>query len=245
MSPPVAALGGNGTSPLDVVRCSVVSVSGHGGIPPCPRTTRLSRGVRGSCGTRPLRPPASLLHNAAFWKVLASRSAKAPLGVAHRFAPLRVSKTGVMQSGLRWSRSHSRRRFPVADTPYAPPSTRPCGSRGTWALVRRCALCFGQWPTASHLVCAPAHPQGLARFAGIGPARSARPPPEGAPSARAPLSLGFATRFVARHARNTGTTGLTACKPAWPLAYFSGHERARGLPFSIIATKTIANYSRV
>ena len=46
-----------------------------------------------------------------------------------------------MQSGLRWSRSHSRRRFPVACTPYAPPSARPCGCRGTWALVRRCALC--------------------------------------------------------------------------------------------------------
>ena len=43
--------------------------------------------VHGSCGTCPLRPPASLLHKAAFWKVLASRSAKAPLGVAHRFAP--------------------------------------------------------------------------------------------------------------------------------------------------------------
>ena len=55
VSPPVAALGGNGTSPLEVVRRSVVSVSGHGGVPPCPGTTKLSRGVRGSCGTRPLR----------------------------------------------------------------------------------------------------------------------------------------------------------------------------------------------
>ena len=140
VSPPVAALGGSGTSPLDSVRCSVVSVSGHGGIPPCPRTTRLSRGVRGSCGARPLRPPASLLHNAAFCKVQGSRCAKAPLGAPHRFAPIQVYKTGVMQSGLRWSRSHSRRRFPVACTPYAPPSARPCGCRGTWALVRRCAL---------------------------------------------------------------------------------------------------------
>ncbi len=46
-----------------------------------------------------------------------------------------------MQSGLRWSWSHSRRRFPVVGTPYAPPSARPCGCRGTVALVRRCALC--------------------------------------------------------------------------------------------------------
>ena len=104
--PPVAALGGSGTSPLDPVRCSVVSASGQGGVPPCPGTTSLSRGVCGSCGTRPLRPPASLLHNAAFCKVSASRCAEAPLGVAHRFAPSRVSKTGVMQSGLRWVRAH-------------------------------------------------------------------------------------------------------------------------------------------
>ena len=130
VSPPVAALGGYGTSPLDHVRCSVVSVSGHGGIPPCPRTTRLSRGVRGSCGARPLRPPASLLHNAALPSVPASRCAKAPLGAGHRFAPSRVKATGVMQSGLRWRRSHSRRRFPVAvlcTAPYTPPSAHPCG----------------------------------------------------------------------------------------------------------------------
>ena len=85
--PPVAALGGNGTSPLDPVRCSVVSASGQGGVPPCPRTTRLSCGMHGSCGTRPLRPPASLLHNAALPSVPASRCAKAPLGAGHRFAP--------------------------------------------------------------------------------------------------------------------------------------------------------------
>ena len=29
------------------------------------RNTAMSKGVRGSCGIRPLRPPASLLHNAA------------------------------------------------------------------------------------------------------------------------------------------------------------------------------------
>ena len=141
--------------------------------------------MRGSCGTRPLRPPASLLHNAAFCKVLASRCAKLHLVSPTAGAPSRVYKTGIMQSGLRWGWSHSRRRFPVASAPYAPPSARPCGCRGTLALVRRCALCFDQWPTASHLVCAPAHPQGLARFAGVGSARSARPPPKGAPSARA------------------------------------------------------------
>ena len=89
---PVAALGGNGTSPLNPVRCSVVSVSGHGGVPPCPGTTKLSRGLRGSCGTRPLRPPASLLHNAAFCEVVASRYAKAALCVVHRFRALTGSQ---------------------------------------------------------------------------------------------------------------------------------------------------------
>ena len=126
------------------VRCSADMASARLRIvldQPSPAARPGRSAVRGSCGTRPLRPPASLLHNAAFCKVLASRSAKAPLGVAHRFAPSRVSKTGVMQSGLRWSRSHSRRRFPVVGTPYAPPSARPCGCRGTVALVRRCALC--------------------------------------------------------------------------------------------------------
>jgi len=48
---------------------------------------RPSRRVRGSCGARPLRPPASLLHNAALPSVPASRCAKAPLGAGHRFAP--------------------------------------------------------------------------------------------------------------------------------------------------------------
>ena len=117
VSPSVAALGGNGTSPLYLARCSVGFVSGHDGVPPCPGSTRLSLGVSGCCSARPLRPHASLLHNAAFCEVFASRCAKAPLSVAHRFAPSRVHKTGVMQSGLRWG----------------------CGCRGTWALVRRFA----------------------------------------------------------------------------------------------------------
>ena len=115
----------------------------------------LAPGMRGSCGARPLRPPASLLHNAALPSVPASRCAKAPLGAGHRFAPCRVKATGVMQSGLRWSRSHSRRRSPVVGTPYAPPSARPCGCCGAVASVRRCAHCSGQWPAASYLVCAP------------------------------------------------------------------------------------------
>ncbi len=137
-----------------VLRESVVLVSGHGGVPPCPITTKLSRDVRDSRDTCPLRPPASLLHKAAFWKVLASRCAKAPLGVAHRFAPWRVSKIGLMQSGLRWCRRVSRRRSPVAGAPYAPPTGRPCACRGwlVWSGAPRYIVC--QWPAAS-LRCVP------------------------------------------------------------------------------------------
>jgi hypothetical protein len=112
----------------------------------------------GIVDTRPLRPPASLLHNAALPSVPASRCAKAPLGAGHRFAPYRVKATGVMQSGLRWRRSHSRRRSPFAFAPYAPPSARPCGVPAPWhqSGAARCVL--GQWPAASHVVCAPTRP---------------------------------------------------------------------------------------
>ena len=58
----------------------------------------------------------------------------------------------------------------------------------TWALVRRCALRFGQWPTASHVVSAPPT-LGLAA-ARHWPARSARPPPRG--SLRTARKLGGA-----------------------------------------------------
>ena len=65
-----------------------ISASGHGGVPPCPAITRLSRGVRGVCSVRPLRPPASLLHITASSSVPASRCAKAPLGAGHRLRAL-------------------------------------------------------------------------------------------------------------------------------------------------------------
>lgn len=171
--PPVAALGCSGTSPLDPVRCSVVSVSARGAGAPRTGSGELHRqcfasvgqcagaqiwprlagascwishrlrlglapGMRGSCGVRPLRqsyitphcpqcPPVS--RKLLLWRP--------PLRA------LRVKATGVMQNCLRWVRSHSRRRFPVVGTPYAPPSARPCGCCGTAALVRRCAHCSG------------------------------------------------------------------------------------------------------
>ena len=46
------------------------------------------RVVLGFCGVHPLRPPAALLHKAAFCEVVASRYAKAALGVDHRWRAL-------------------------------------------------------------------------------------------------------------------------------------------------------------
>jgi len=87
--------------PLDLCWQVVVSVSGHGGVPPCPGTTRLrvvfvAVVALARYGT-PLRGPSGL-HRVLFCEVAASRCAKAPLGVAHRFAPSRVYKTHPMQS---------------------------------------------------------------------------------------------------------------------------------------------------
>ena len=140
-----------------------------------------------------------------------------------------------MQSGLRWSRSHSRRRFPVVGTPYAPPSARPCGCRGTWASVRRCALCA--WSVACGQSCGvcPRPPLCFAA-ARHQPCALVCPsaPRGGSLSPRACL-VGFATGLVAAPARNTGATGLTACKPASPLAYFLGAMAAAFAMYLIAA----------
>jgi hypothetical protein len=81
-----------------------------------------------------------------------------------------------------------------------------------WSGAARCVV--GQWPAASHVVCAPAHPC-ASPLRGISPARwSARPPPVGAPSARAPCLLGFATSLVAATHGIRGLQAETACKPA-------------------------------
>jgi hypothetical protein len=95
-----------------------------------------------------------------------------------------------MQSGLRWvgrtavgaSRSHWHALRAAV--------WRPCGCRGTVALVRRCAQCSSQWPAASYLVCAPPTlwPR---RCAALALRWSARPPPRGSLS---PAHGGFNNR---------------------------------------------------
>ena len=114
-----------------------------------------TRGVRGVCDAPPLRPPATLLHKAAFQKVQGSRCAKSSLGAPHRCAPSRVSRTGLMQSGLHWRRSHSRRRSPVAGT--RPTRRRLCAlvvclRCGIGQALRAVCLLSGLWPV---MLCVP------------------------------------------------------------------------------------------
>ena len=100
------------------------------------------------------------LHNAPFQKVQGSHSAKAAFCALHRCAPSRVSKKGVMQNCLRWSGLVSRLHSPAASR-LTCSRLSPLWCAGAVALVRRYALCFGQWPSAIYLVSAPAHPWGL------------------------------------------------------------------------------------
>ena len=174
VSPPVAALGGNGTSPLDPVRCSVVSASGHGGVPPCPRSTRLSRGVRGSCGTRPLRQNYIMPHCI---KCRSSHS-QAHFVSPHRFAPSGFTQQALCKIAFAGA---------VASRLHSPVATRPTCSRlsplwcaGVVAYIRRFAHGSGRRLRRASCV-SPRPPLGLASFA-ASPARSARPPPKGAPS---------------------------------------------------------------
>ncbi len=208
VSPPVAALGGSGTSPLYPVLCSVVSASGHGGVPPCPGSTKLSRGVRGSCVACPLRqsyitphcpqcPPVS--RKLLLWRP--------PLRA------LRVKATGFMQNCLRWRGSHSRRRFPVAGAPYTPPSARPCGCACTLALVRRCALCCRSVACGQSCGVCPRPPVGLAA-ARLGYALNCPSAPQGGSLSQ--RACGFTCYKVSSWSRNeyAGLQAGTACKPA-------------------------------
>jgi hypothetical protein len=199
---------GRGTSPVLrkcwSVRCGADMASARLRIvldQPSP-AARPGRCVRGSCGARPLRqsyikphcpqcPPVS--RKLLLWQP--------PLRA------LRVKATGFMQNCLRWVRSHSRRRFPVVGTPYAPPSARPCGCRGTVALVRRCALCG--WSVACGQSCGvcPRPPLCFAAARHQPCALVCPSAPRGGSLARAPMLLGFATSLVAGHAWNTGATG--------------------------------------
>lgn len=103
---------------------------------------------------------------------------QAPFVSPHRFAPFGFTQQALCKIAFAGAVA-SRRRFPVALRP-----TRcrlsPLWCAGVAAYVRRCAHCFGQRLRRTSCVC-PRPPLGLACFA-ASPARSARPPPKGAPS---------------------------------------------------------------
>ena len=131
----------------------------HAQAPRGCRVVRVAVVVRARWGTHcvALRVYIGML----FCEVAASRCAKAPLGVAHRFAPSRVYKTGITLSGLRWVRSHSRRRSPVAFAPYAPPagSLVAIVALWHWSGASRWVLVSGLRPV---MLCVPRPPCGLA-----------------------------------------------------------------------------------
>jgi len=210
------SLGGGSTSPLSSVRCSVDPVSGQGGVPPCPGTTRLSLGCCGSCGACPLRVPLrgpSGLHRVLFCKVAASRCAKAPLGVVHRFAPSRVYKThpmqstsaGVSRTAVGAPRSHSRptrRRLAPLWLSWHLGISQALRAGFPVSGLRPVMLCVPRPPlglaAARHWPCAglPVHPQGVPsaqRLAARSGVRFSIRPTQGA----APTSVG-----------GTGRTGL-------------------------------------
>jgi hypothetical protein len=124
------------------------------------------------------------LHNAAFCEVVTSRYAKAALGVDHRMCAL----TGLQNR--RYAKLPTLKRLPDACTSRSPRALRAavCRPYGVlapwhWSGAARCVV--GQWPAASHVVCAPAHPC-ASPLRGISPARrSARLPPKGRPQSGA------------------------------------------------------------
>ena len=91
----------------------------------------------------------------------------------------------------------SRRRFPVAGAPYAPPSARPCGCTCTWALVRRCALCC-----RLVMLCVPPPTRGPRRYAAWLRAELPVRPPRGSLSQRAAgAALGTASLRYEKRSR--------------------------------------------
>ena len=106
-----------------------------------------------------------------------------------------------MQSGLRWRRSPSRRRFPFASRPTRrrPVALVVCLHRGIGQLLRKYS---SQWPAASHHQLAPAHPTGASPLRGFGPRAPVCPSaPQGGALSPAPatselVSLGLQTGRV-------------------------------------------------
>ena len=153
------------------------------------------------------------LHNAALHSVSASQS-QAPFVVATASRP-----TG--ESNRRYAKLPTLKRArqpPALPSRFASYVQSPVALVVCWHRGISQALRAGFWSAASPCIwCLPPPTPELACFA-ASPARSARPPPKGAPSVRALAWLAFAASFVASYAWDTGATGLTACSPAYQSA---------------------------
>ena len=147
-------------------------------------------GVRGSCGARPLRqsyitphcsqcPPVS--RKLLLWRP--------PLRA------LRVKATGFMQNCLRWARSHSRRRSPVAFASYAPPSGSLVAVVAPWHWpgAPRSVLVSGLWPV---MWCVPRPPLWASPLRGVWPCAGCPSAPKGLPQPSAG-GHGFSLRRLA------------------------------------------------
>ena len=117
-------------------------------------------------------------------KCMSSHS-QAPFVAQHRFAPFGFTQQALCKIAFAGAVA-SRRRSPVASRPTRH-RLSPLWCAGVVAYVRRYAHCFSHRLRRASCVC-PRPPLGLACFA-ASPARSARPPPKGAPSE--PRALDF------------------------------------------------------
>jgi hypothetical protein len=123
-------------------------------------------------------------------KCRSSRS-QAPFVSPHRFAPFGFTQQALCKIAYAGAFA-SRRRSPVA----ARPTRRrlsPWWCAGVVAYVRRFAHCFSQRLRRVSCMC-PRPPLRLACFA-ASPARSAHPPPKGAPSEPRTFAFGFCYKF--------------------------------------------------
>ncbi len=146
---------------------------------PWPASTKLSRGIRCSVAHARYGHPLRFYIRPHFVKCSPVATLKLRLMSPTASRPHGFTKQALCKVAYAGDGRVSRRRSPFAFAPYAPPSARPFGCRGTLASVRRFAQCSGQWPAASHVVCAPARPPGPRRCAAWAPRAGCPSAPQG------------------------------------------------------------------
>ena len=150
-------------------------------------------------GTPPLRPPASLLHNAAFPKVRGSRYAKAPLDAPHRCAPFGHRKLALCKVACAGQRAGQPSSLPGRGyTSYAPSPGRPCVvlCPGFQSGASRIVLVSGLRPVTW---CVPPPTLGPRRCAAWLRAELPVRPPRGLPqSARGWCCFGYCVKLLSQ-----------------------------------------------